>query len=436
MILDLVREEGNGEVGFLTQDGDRYRIVSRFEYEGKTYVPAAADPTILSALRLPTRAASYTSTRELFNEISKLLALYNDLPERFVSQIAYFIFGTWLVDRVPTAPFLSILAPSTALRGVLLQLLALLCRRSLLLTAENPAGLWTLPMHLRPTLLLEAAELGVPVQKFLRASSSQGIHFPRNGHALDLYCAKAVCSPEPLRDARLASSALQISLAPTRRGLPALSEEASHRIAEEFQAKLLMYRTKKYSRVRPPDFDVAGLTAPTQCLARSLAACIVDDDKLQAELVPLLRQQDREFQVERVGGLESVILEALLCCCHDRNRSTVRVAELAEITNSILARRGEIPRVSPETVGRRLKSLRFRTEPVGSSGNGLWLLGEVCAMIHKLAVEYEVQQDPVKECTHCWGSTDKLQKEENRAGDGECTSEDDGDACDPSNPDG
>ncbi len=72
MILDLVREEGNGEVGFLTQDGDRYRIVSRFEYEGKTYVPAAADPTILSALRLPTRAASYTSTRELFNEISKL----------------------------------------------------------------------------------------------------------------------------------------------------------------------------------------------------------------------------------------------------------------------------------------------------------------------------------------------------------------------------
>jgi len=415
MILDLVREEGNGAVGFLTQDGDRYRIVSRFEYEGKTYVPVSADPTILSALRLPTRAASYTSTRELFDEIRKLLALYNDLPERFVSQIAYFIFGTWLVDRVPMAPFLSIVAPSTAPRGVLLQLLALLCRRSLLLTAENPAGLWTLPMHLRPTLLLDAAELSVPVQKFLRASNSQGIHFPRNGQALDLYCAKAVCSPEPLRNPSLASSALQISLAPTRQELPALSEEASHRIAEEFQAKLLMYRTKKYSHVRPPDFDVAGLTAPTQCLARSLAACIVDDDKLQAELVPLLRQQDREFQVERSAGLESVILEALLRCSHEGGRSTVRAAEVAEIANTVLARRGEILRISPETVGRRLKSIGFRTEPIGSGGNGLWLLGQVRATIHRLAREYGIQQDPMNGCTHCLGSNDNPQKEQERA---------------------
>ncbi len=415
MILDLGREEGNGAVGFLTRDEDRYQIISRFEYEGKTYVPASADPTILSALRLPTRAASYASTRELFNEICKVLARYNDLPERFVSQIAYFIFGTWLVDRVPMAPFLSIVAPPTAPRGVLLQMLALLCRRSLLLTAENPAGLWTLPMHLRPSLLLDAAELSVPVQKFLRASTSQGVHFPRKGQALDLYCAKVVCSPEPLRDVYLASLALQVALAPTRRTLPALSDETSRQIADEFQAKLFMYRIRNHSNVRLPDIDVAGLTAPTQCLARSLAACIVGDDKLQAELVPLLRQQDREFQVERAAGLESVILEALLCCCHDRTRSTVRVAELAEITNSILARRGEIPRVSPETVGRRLKSLRFRTEPVGSSGKGLWLLGEVCATIHKLAVEYEVQQDPVRECTHCWGSNDKPQEEANSA---------------------
>lgn len=137
-MLDLVREEGSNEVGFLAQDGDRYRIVSRVEYEGKTYIPAPADPTVLGALRLPTRAASYTSTRELFDEIRKLLAFYNDLPERFLLQIVYFIFGTWLVDRILIAPFLSVVAPATAPRGVLLQLLALLCRRSLLLRRRIP----------------------------------------------------------------------------------------------------------------------------------------------------------------------------------------------------------------------------------------------------------------------------------------------------------
>ena len=410
-ILDLVREQGNGAVGFLTQDGDLYRIVSRFEYEGKTYIPASADPSILSALRLPTRAASYTSTQELFSEIRKLLALYNDLPEQYLSQITYFIFGTWLVDRVPMAPFLSIVAPPTAPRGVILQLLSLLCRRSLLLTADNPAGLWTLPMHLRPTLLLDAAELGVSFQKFLRASNCQGIYFPRNGQALDLYCAKAVCSPEPLRNSSLAASALQISLAPTRRELPALSEEVSHRIAEEFQAKLLMYRTRNYTHVRTPDFDVPGLTSPTQCLALSLGACIVDDDKLQAELIPLLRQQDREFQVERSAGLESVILEALLCCSHENGRSTVRVAEVAEIANTVLARRDEILRVSPETVGRRLKSIGFRTEPIGSGGNGLRLLSQVRATIHRLAHEYGIRLDPGAGCSYGLMSNESSQKE-------------------------
>lgn len=410
MILDLVREEGNSEVGFLAQDGDRYRIVSRVECDGKTFVPAAADPTIWGALRLPTRAASYGSTRELFDEILKLLAFYNDLPERFLLQIVYFIFGTWLVDRVPIAPFLSILAPATAPRGVLLQLLALLCRHSLLLTGENPAGLWTMPMYLRPTLLLDAGELGVPVQKFLRASNNRGIHFPRRGQALDLYCAKAVCSPEPLRDPSLASLALQISLAPACRELPNLCEEASNQIAEEFQAKLLMYRAKRYSDVRPPDFDVAGLTAPTQSLARSLAACIVDDSNLQEALVPLLRQQDQEFHVERSAGLESVVLEALLCSCHERGRSTVRAAELAEIINTVLAKRGEILRLSPETVGHRLKSLGFRSEPIGCSGKGLWLLGDVRAKIHKLAREYGAQQDLMNECIHCLGSNNKLQE--------------------------
>ena len=273
------------------------------------------------------------------------------------------------------------------------------------------------------------------VQKFLRASSSQDIRFPRKGQALDLYCAKAVCSPEPLRDPSLASMALQISLAPTRRELPALSEEASHQIAEEFQAKLLMYRSKTYSHVRPPDFDVAGLTAPTQCLARSLAGCIVDDYKLQAGLVPLLRQQDQEFEVERSAGLESVVLEALLCCCHEGGRSTVRAAELAEITNTVLARRGEILRVSPETVGRRLKSLGFRTEPIGSGGNGLWLLGEIRTTIHKLAREYGVQQDPMNGCTRCLGSNGKPQKEEERAGEEERIQDDDDDDNDLSEQD-
>lgn len=417
VLLEPVRMERSNEIGFLVRNKNRDLVMSGLvRYRGQAFVAAPADPTILNALRFPTRTQPYVSTRELFDQIRKLLASYHPLPDQTLLQIVYFIFGTWLADRVPIAPFLWIVAPATAPRAMLLQLLSLLCRRSLLLTAENPAGLWTLPMQWRPTLLLDATELSAPVLKFLRASNRQGIRFPQKGQALDLYCAKAICAPEPLRDPSLASSALQITLPPVRRELPDWSEEAGRQIAEEFQAKLLMYRIKSYLKVRPPNFHLFELTAPTQSLARSLAACIVDDDQLQGGLLPLLYEQDQEAQVERRAGLESVILEALLNCCHEKGRSTVRVAEVAELANMILARRGESRQISPETVGHRLKWLGFRTEPIGSGGKGLWLLGDVCGAIHKLAPEYGVRQDPVVGCVHCRIPTISPQEEEQRGG--------------------
>ena len=238
----------------------------------------------------------------MFDEIPKLLASTTTYPNDFSCKSSISSSGLGSLTALPIAPFLSIVAPQRSPRGALATTGTALQAFTLV---DGRESRWSLDVAdvLETNLLLDAAELSVPVQKFLRASNSQGIHFPRKGQALDLYCAKAVCSSEPLRDPSLASLALQISLAPTRRALPDLSEEASHQIAEEFQAKMLMYRIKKYSYVRPPDFDVAGLTAPTQCLARSLAACIVDDCKLQVGLVALLRQQDQEFQVERSVGI-------------------------------------------------------------------------------------------------------------------------------------
>lgn len=80
------------------------------------------------------------------------------------------------------------------------------------------------------------------------------------------------------------------------------------------------------SGTKLPDCYLFELTAPARNLARSLMACIVDDDKLQGGLLRFLHEQDQESQLERRSGLESVILEALLSCCHEKGRSAVRVA--------------------------------------------------------------------------------------------------------------
>jgi hypothetical protein len=153
--------------------------------------------------------------------------------------------------------------------------------------------------------------------------------------------------------------------------------------------------------------DLQGLTPATRGLAGSLCACILGDGKLQSEVVPLLRDQDRETTDERSAGLESVILEALLHCCHEGDRSSVRVSELAEATNTILSRKGQRLRVSPESVGWKLRHLRFRTEVIGSGGKSLWLLDDARRRIHNQAQEYRVQLDPqgaLQGCPYCSNS--------------------------------
>ena len=405
VLLDLVRDPITNEVGVLGWTGSDGKIGPTVKFGNKTYIPANVDPSVLAALQLPWDFSSPAPpTRELFDDVCRQLAQFTAIPEHSLRQVAYFIFATWLADRIPVAPFLWVDAASAADSSELMQVLGLFCRRSLLLSSDSVTGLWTLPMYLRPTLLLDGAELTVPLQRFLHASSSKGIRSVKGGQALDLYCAKAICSQDSLRDPALASLALQISLPPRRAQLPTLTQEVSKDIANTFQAKLFRYRLTHLQKVVTPTIDVGGLTPATQNLARSLAACILGDEKLQSEVVPLLRGQDRETTDERSQGLEPIVLEALLYCCHEGDRSTVFASELAEAVNSILSQKGQKLRVSPETVGWKLRHLRFRTESVGSGKKGLWLFDDVRRRIHILAEEYRVPLDPqgaLNGCPHC-----------------------------------
>ena len=170
-------------------------------------------------------------------------------------------------------------------------------------------------------LFLDGAELTAPMQRFLHASTSKGIHCVKRGQALDLCCAKAICSLDSLHEPALANFALQISLPPRPPQLSAMTQEASKAISDTFQAKLLGYRLTHFQEVATADINVPGLTPATHGLAPALAACILGDKKLQSEVVPLLLDQDRETTEERSAGLESVILETLLHCCHEGDQA-------------------------------------------------------------------------------------------------------------------
>lgn len=401
LILDSDR---TNEVSLLAWDGKDASISKRFEHDGKVYVPPRLNSTVLRALHLPVNIASYGSTRDLFNYLRRVLTRFTNLTETFICQIAYFILGSCLVDCLSVAPFLSIIAPVGAPRAQLFRLLSSLCRRPLILAEATPTAISCLPIHLRPTYLFDEPHLSWRAQRLLYSTHNRGRVIIRNGGIIDLFSAKVICSREPLRDPLLASQALQITLPPTCQQLPFLENVDCMQIADEFQPKLLMYRLTNYGKVRTPEIDVSDLTAPMQDVARALGSCVVGDEELQRGVVQLLRERDQEVRIERSLQPESAILEALLFCSHDEGRSHVLCGELADIANTMWAKRGDGQQTTPESVGWKLRALDLHSEPIGSEGRGLRLTETVRARVHRLAQEYGVpslRQAAKKGCPHC-----------------------------------
>jgi len=379
-------------------------ITPFFEHSGKIYAPPIVDQTILRAIQFPSGVKSFGSVRELFDDAAHSLARKHDLPEEFIRLTTYFNFATWVPERLPSAPLLSIVAPAPAPSELLMQDLANFCRRPLLLSDPSAADLLALPFDLRPTLLLHVSHARPDLQTQLCASLRRRFFFAKRSRAVDLFGPKVVCSRLPLKEVSRNGAAIEIALNPTRRQTPFVDPDSSDKLAADFQSRFLSYRLQALRLAHAPQIDCEDLSNPMATLAQALANGIVGDKDLQRQIVPLLRRQDREFQVDVAASMKCIVVEALLTLCHDGYRQTFVCLELAQVVNTILKGRGENLQVSPEDIGWDLKSLGFHTEPIGRRGKGLKLTDSIRKIIHELAVTCGVrslQGGAVAKCRHC-----------------------------------
>jgi len=417
-LLELIRNP-DGELNFLIWNGKSAKTAGQFVRQGETFAPLRVDPTILRWLQLPSNTAEYGSTRKLFTEISDLISR-TQVGDGVVKAVSFSVFATWLADYLPVAPFLWIVVPPTTAVGPLLQVIHLLCRRSLVVSDISAARFRFLPVDLRPTLLVEVCVQSRQLLNLLRASKRHRALIAADGKAVDAFGARIVFAREPLRDPANAGFPLELVLPPTRQYIPPMSSSEAERIAAEFQAKLLHYRILNWAKVRTPAFDLNQFTIPMQETAHSLAASIVDDDELQSQIVPLLKTLDREIRLDRASLLPAIVLEALIARCHSTTGKYFPVADLTADVNTILLGRGEMLEVSPENIGWTLRALGLYTDFIPGGRKGLVLLNGVRKKIHDLAAAYGVRtlrELPAKiDCPLCAALALPRQLEANPAG--------------------
>jgi hypothetical protein len=396
-LLEIVHDpSGAARPTLLHWDGKVATVGPEMILGGCRYVPVELDPNLYRHLRLPSRLVKYGSTTQLFDNVRGLIAKYSGLTDKYSDLLTYFVFSTFFVDCLETVPCVILHGCASAEAVALLRLLGWFCRHPVLLT---DAGL-SVPECLRPTRLI--CQSHISLDKLLAPLQLSGFGTSRHGSVHEISSATAIY----LGDAELRSpfidSCLRIPVAPSRLIASRIDEEREAAVLKELQNQLLSYRLLHFTKVKSSNFDVPEFSGSVRGLARTLGACIVEAPDLLTTLVMRLQDCDQAMRLDRVSQIHSILIEALLVCCHER-RSDVHIVDVAELANDILSRHGESLQLSAREVGGNLKTLGFRTVRLDSAGRGLYMLGEDCKRIHELGTLYNVPSlhERLPGCPHC-----------------------------------
>jgi hypothetical protein len=203
---------------------DSYELVKSVQSGKETLVPIPRQEELLRSVRLPRgieglrgMTTSGVVTREnVFFTVHNFIREHVAVKPEHAFVLTFFVVSTWFVDRMHIAPYLMIVGPPQSGKTTLLNVLALLCRRPLLIGDISSAALYRTVSRIHPTLLLDESTTQVgqsyrAQRHFLRLGSTrQGV--ARYGEMFDCYGAKVFAALEPPSDDALNSRSIIIPM--------------------------------------------------------------------------------------------------------------------------------------------------------------------------------------------------------------------------------
>ena len=378
------------------KDG-QVRYVRELKHGGRLLMPLQRTNEILKRVRLPRGTRPYESVHILLREIESLISRCVVLPEENVGVLANFVLSTWLVDRLPIAPYVSLAGLPQSGKTTLLKVLSLVCRRPLLTADITSAAFYQACAQLTPTLLID--EMGThgsnrALRHLLRMGTTRDVVAMRKNHAFHAYGAKVICWLEPPDDPALNSRCILIPMTeannynlvkPTN---PSVEEQAA-----ELQAQLLQFRFDHYEAVRPPTIPGAERLRPrTQDLLACLTAPCAEDGQRCRFLLQFFAWQAQVTR-EPLSPPQNDVLAALFFLIHQRLDAEVCfVADLTKMVNKLLEKAGERIRLQPRKVGAVLTSLGFTDRQRTNCGWTVWIDRPQQERVHELAKIYGVDR--------------------------------------------
>src|SRR6266852_262069 len=393
-LVDLVEDPDNSSRTLLAVWKDGKTTYHRqLEQHGEVLIPLARDGEVFRHVRLAHSTEPYQSFTDLLASVARLIMKCVDMKAENTFLVVHFVLFTWVADRLPVAPYLSIVGLPQSGKTTLLRVLSLVCRRPLF-TADTPsAAFYEACSQLNPTLLID--ESGTPgdnraLRHLLRMGTTRDVLVMRKSRIFHAYGPKVICWREPPDDPALSSRCLEIQMAESdRTSVCGVDDPSVKELAAKLQAQLLQFRFENYRKISTP--VIAGIEWLKPRSREMLASLAAPCAGVMETLLPLIEFfNTREIHSrEPLPPPENAVLTALFSQIHqEAYNGALVINNLTTKVNEILETNGERLRLSPRKVGAVLRTLGFSSKKRGNIGWTILLYRADQIRVHKLVVDH------------------------------------------------
>ena len=397
-LLDTIEDPNNPAQTLLAVYRDQsVRYADQFEADDRICVPISRTTEILRHVRFSRGAKPYKSTDHLLGALTAVISHCLDMSNLQRVLLSCFILSTWLLEKLPVAPYLAFVGLPRSGKTTTLRLLDLLCRRSLLTSDITSAAFYETCNRVTPSLIIdETATAGDRRALFhlLRVGSTPGSIAIRKNKAFNPYCPKIVCWTELPDDQALNSRCVIIPLQESeRKDLLRVTDPKIQAFADNIPQMCQQYRLEKFNRLslaRVPGDEF--LNSRSRDLYEALALPI--DDANIREFLAAQFQTQQNFNREPLSPVQAAVLQTLDWYIHANGTdSTCANSDLTDAVNLQLKYDHELFHATPHQVGHVLTSFGLTERKRTNAGWVLLLSRDTRKRIHTLLRRYAVELD-------------------------------------------
>jgi len=333
-------------------------------------VPVMDDGVILGAVLLPTKAQKYESEPKLLEDIIQHIHTYLDIPPEFERMAAYYIFLSWIADKINTIPYLRVLGDTGVGKSRFLDVVGRLCYRACIVSgAVTPAPIYRMIKKWQGSIIIDEADFAKSdtkneVIKILNCGFEKMRPImrcvkddPDNLQFLPSYGPKVLATRYVFYDKALESRCITYTMEETERNdIPPVLPRKFFENEREIRNKLLMFRFKNRDRVNIEiieGFDISGIS-PRLKQAASAFAVFMDIPGLAEQVKSFFTEYNQRMIEERAETVEGEIVAILID--YWEGKLDISAQDIANELNKI---RTEKRKTNARGVGRYLKSLKL-----------------------------------------------------------------------------